>query len=486
MNDRNEKSNGTALMVQTQSAVELLRQLDPMVLNALRGSIFPGAMDESIALAVSYCKARGLDIMKKPVHLVPMWVKQKTRRPDGQINEVGGMRDVVMPGITLYRIEAERSGLHCGTDEPIFGPDKVMKLEKGQELTFPEWCKVTVWKRMPTGEMRGYTSNERWLENYATDGRDSTFPNSMWRKRPFAQLAKCAEAQALRKAFPDTLGGEPTAEEMEGKEVVIDVTADSLAATTGPQDVKPSRSEKLAQAASGRNSQAQAQAQTSQPSQTAPSQSRPQPETTQAQSQSAPVQNGKPLEARIHEAKASEMPAIVQEILSQQETDVKGAGQNWIRLIGRVQQFVEYDKTKAETKQRLIQMIEEAQVAIVAALADKAINPLKKLGIKVELPKPEEQEPAPTPRNESLEEDDLAADGGEFWPDDRQPLQQSQVTQAPELSRTDLFVQRIEAATSLDDVVGLQREFGNGDWIQTERVRIAKAIGDAKLRIAKK
>lgn len=484
MNDRNDKSNGTALMVQTQSAVELLRQLDPMVLNALRGSIFPGAMDESIALAVSYCKARGLDIMKKPVHLVPMWVKQKTRRPDGQINEVGGMRDVVMPGITLYRIEAERSGLHCGTDEPVFGPDKIMKLEKGQELTYPEWCKVTVWKRLPTGEMRGYTSNERWLENYATDGRDSTFPNSMWRKRPFAQLAKCAEAQALRKAFPDTLGGEPTAEEMEGKDLVIDVTAES--ATPGQQsEAKPSRSEKLAQAASGRNSQAHAQAQTSQPSQTAPSQSRPQPETTQAQSQSAPVQNGKPLEARIHEAKASEMPAIVQEILSQQETDVKGAGQNWIRLIGRVQQFIEYDKTKAETKQRLIQLMEGYQVAIVDALKEKALTPLKKLGIQAELPQVEEHELVPV-QKDGLEEDDLPADGGEFWPDERQPSQQSQVTQAPELSRTDLLVQRIEAATSLEEVVGLQREFGNGDWIQTERVRIAKAIADAKIRIAKK
>lgn len=38
----------------------------------------------------------------------------------------------------------------------------------------------------------------------------------MWLKRAYAQLAKCAEAQALRKAFPE-VGSAPTADEMEGK-----------------------------------------------------------------------------------------------------------------------------------------------------------------------------------------------------------------------------------------------------------------------------
>ena len=53
---------------------------------------------------------------------------------------------------------------------------------------------------------------------YATQKRDSLAPNAMWLKRPYGQLAKCAEAQALRKAFPE-FGSQPTSDEMEGKEL---------------------------------------------------------------------------------------------------------------------------------------------------------------------------------------------------------------------------------------------------------------------------
>ena len=39
----------------------------------------------------------------------------------------------------------------------------------------------------------------------------------MWQQRPYGQLGKCAEAAALRKAFPEEIGNDYTAEEMEGK-----------------------------------------------------------------------------------------------------------------------------------------------------------------------------------------------------------------------------------------------------------------------------
>lgn len=176
------------------------------LMQVLRSSLYPGASDPSIKMAVGYCKAAGLDPMQKPVHIVPMW--------DGKAKQ---MRDVIMPGIGLYRVQAARNGC-AGVSEPEFGEDVTEKIE-GREITYPRWCRVTVKRRLSTGEIVEFTAREFWKENYAVKGgKDhSIAPNAMWAKRPYGQLAKCSESQALRKAFPE-IGAQPTAEEMDGKE----------------------------------------------------------------------------------------------------------------------------------------------------------------------------------------------------------------------------------------------------------------------------
>ncbi|MGV3346371.1 phage recombination protein Bet [Enterobacteriaceae bacterium LUAb1] len=193
------------------------KNIDLATWSALKNSIYPGAKDESVMMALDYCRARQLDPLMKPVHLVPMSVKDaKTGKSE--------WRDVVMPGIGLYRIQADRSGDYAGAHEPEFGPDVTQQLN-GVEVTFPQWCSYTVSKRMSSGEIVEFSAKEYWTENYATAGRDTAAPNSMWKKRPYGQLAKCAEAQALRKAWPE-IGQQPTAEEMEGKTLDVNDARD--------------------------------------------------------------------------------------------------------------------------------------------------------------------------------------------------------------------------------------------------------------------
>ena len=107
--------------------------------------------------------------------------------------------------------------------EPEFGPDVTANVG-GVEMTYPKWCKVVVRRLLPNGMIVDFPAVEYWKENYATSGKDSEAPNAMWRKRPYGQISKCAEAQALRKAFPE-IGSQPTAEEMEGKEIVAQAEA---------------------------------------------------------------------------------------------------------------------------------------------------------------------------------------------------------------------------------------------------------------------
>lgn len=193
-------------LVKTEQNALVLTESE--LLDVLGSSLYPGANPASIKMVLGYCKAAGLDPMQKPVHIVPMW--------DGKAKQ---MRDVVMPGVGLYRTQAARTDRFAGQTEPEFGPMVTEKLG-GVEITYPEWAQVTIKKIMGNGTVAEFTAREYWIENYAVKGgqEKSIAPNAMWMKRPRGQIAKCAGVQALRLAFPE-MGAQPTAEEMEGKQL---------------------------------------------------------------------------------------------------------------------------------------------------------------------------------------------------------------------------------------------------------------------------
>lgn len=175
--------------------------IDPSLWAVLTESIYPNAKPHSIKMAHDYCAQKKIDPLMKLVHLVPM-------------NVDNVWRDVVMPGIGLYRLQAEQSGKYVGITLPEFG-ETITKKFGNEEVSYPAWCKITV-RKLVADRVAEFTAIEYWVENYAKL-KNSDTPNTMWRKRPYGQLAKCAEAQALRKAFPNHVSQEPTAEEMEGK-----------------------------------------------------------------------------------------------------------------------------------------------------------------------------------------------------------------------------------------------------------------------------
>ncbi|CAD1792725.1 recombinase [Xanthomonas arboricola] len=198
---------------------------------ALKTSLYPGATDESVDMVLAYCRAGALDPMTKPVHIVPMWVPEK--KQGNRLISPAGMRDVIMPGIELYRTKAHRTGEYAGQDEATFGPT-IEETLGGVRVRYPEWCSVAVY-RLVAGSPVRYSAKAYWLESYATQKRDSDAPNAMWKKRPFGQLEKCAEALALRKAFPEAVGAQPTAEEMEGR--VLEGEATSVRQEQAPKQI---------------------------------------------------------------------------------------------------------------------------------------------------------------------------------------------------------------------------------------------------------
>lgn len=176
---------------------------------ALQSSIYVGANPQSILLAIQYCRARGLDPLKKPVHIVPMEVK------DARTGEKA-WRDVIMVGINELLATASRTGEFVGKDAPVFGP-----LADHFGAMVPDWCEITVWRRV-NGERVGFTAVEFFEECAATkkiyENKRPTGAvelNYMWGKRPRGQLAKTTLASALRVAFPVEIGSTYAAEEFD-------------------------------------------------------------------------------------------------------------------------------------------------------------------------------------------------------------------------------------------------------------------------------
>jgi len=174
-------------------------------------AVFPAAESpDSIVMALAYCRARNLDIFKKPVQIVPIYDRKR-----------GGMVDTVWPGIAELRTTAMRTGSFAGFDETTFGPDVNATLG-GAEMVYPEWAQCTVYRLIAGQRVPFIGPKVYWLETYATAKRDTAAPNAMWRKRPRGQLEKCAEAAALRRAFPEELGNEYAAEEVHGRALGVD------------------------------------------------------------------------------------------------------------------------------------------------------------------------------------------------------------------------------------------------------------------------
>lgn len=222
----------TKLRLDYPLSVESRYGVDEDMWSALVNAIYPNARTwQGVVLALEYCKRRKLDIMKRPVHIVPM----RTRIGDKWVD-----LETVWPGITEIRITAFRTGQYVGSDPARFGPDQVLEYivpakgsnnddhpnapqgdmktkapEVTKKLTYPEWCEITVYRMIGGNRCAFPGPRVYWREAYATQGRGSDAPNEMWGERAYGQIAKCAESAALRAAFPEELGGEEIVEEVE-------------------------------------------------------------------------------------------------------------------------------------------------------------------------------------------------------------------------------------------------------------------------------
>lgn len=158
----------------TQDQIELIKV-----------TVCKNSTDNELKLFLYTAKHAGLDPLLKQIYAVKR-----------------GNAMTIQTGIDGFRAIAERTGMYSPGDETKYSYNAKKELES-----------ATVYvKKMTRDGTWHQVSSTAYFKEYCQsyNGRPSTF----WSKSPHVMLAKCAESNALRKAFPFELGALYSSEEM--------------------------------------------------------------------------------------------------------------------------------------------------------------------------------------------------------------------------------------------------------------------------------
>lgn len=164
------------------------RELTQSEIDLVHRTVALGTTADQFALFLWFCRKHQLDPVAKEVYCV-LFNNTSTGEKDMVIiTGIGGLR-----GMAARNHPAD----YGSTDQPIytwFDPPQQTPWHK----SIPESCTVSVWKK---GADRPTTATLYWEEFAPKDLREDKA--QFWCRSPKNQLAKCTEAQALRKAYPD-------------------------------------------------------------------------------------------------------------------------------------------------------------------------------------------------------------------------------------------------------------------------------------------
>lgn len=195
---RGEKIGNTMASAHKMTAVKN-DELSTEQVALIKDTICRGSTDEELKLFIAVCNRSKLDPFKRQIYAIKSWDSVARREVLRTITSIDG-----------FRVIAERSGDYAGQ-------------------TKTEWCGedgkwVDVWlaKKPPAAarigvHRRGFVEPlyaVARFDSYAKRTKEGA-PMANWGSMPDIMIAKCAEALALRKAFPDDLSGLYTQEELD-------------------------------------------------------------------------------------------------------------------------------------------------------------------------------------------------------------------------------------------------------------------------------
>lgn len=157
----------------------------------ISSTIAPGCSGDELKLFAYACQRTGLDPFSKQIYAIKR-----------------GGKMTIQAGIDGLRAIAERTGQLDGSETYWCGDDGQWQ-DVWLAAKPPAAAKTIIYRK---GSSHAFIGVARFADYNAGQG--------LWSKMPAAMIAKCAEALALRKAFPANLSGVYTTDEMEQAEEV--------------------------------------------------------------------------------------------------------------------------------------------------------------------------------------------------------------------------------------------------------------------------
>jgi phage recombination protein Bet len=155
-------------------------------IDLIKNTVAKGTTNEQLELFLYVCKKHRLDPLAKQIYCV-LWPRE-----GGKYHEM-----VIITGINGFRTTAARDHKDfAGTSKAEFTyQETILKTPAGRRI--PTSCTIKAFRK-------GSEPSEAevfWEEFAPTDLKASR--SDFWNRMPKHMLAKCAEAHALRKAYPD-------------------------------------------------------------------------------------------------------------------------------------------------------------------------------------------------------------------------------------------------------------------------------------------